>query len=153
VYTHDVIDPCLICERIELIKKERNPFFVKELETGYVVLGDHQLFRGYTLFLCKKHIGELHDLDREFRDTFLREMSSVGEAVFHAFSPRKLNYELLGNSDPHLHWHIFPRHKDDSDPTKPVWCTPQQVRESVTMSDTELLNARNSLLKHLSMLT
>ena len=46
---------CLICKRIKMIKNNENPYFVKELETGYVVLGDHQRFKGYTLFLCKKH--------------------------------------------------------------------------------------------------
>ena len=46
---------CLICERIEMIKDNENKFFVKELKTGYVVLGDNQHFRGYTLFLYKKH--------------------------------------------------------------------------------------------------
>lgn len=51
---------CLICEWIEQIQKGCNPYFVCELETGYVVLGDHQRFAGYTLFLCKEHETELH---------------------------------------------------------------------------------------------
>ena len=37
---------CLICDRIEMIKNGTNPYFVKELETGYVVMGDHQHFTG-----------------------------------------------------------------------------------------------------------
>lgn len=36
---------CLICDRIEMIKNGTNPYFVKELETGYVVIGDNQHFR------------------------------------------------------------------------------------------------------------
>lgn len=66
---------CLICQRIEQIKKGENPYFVCELETGYVVLGDHQRFVGYTLFLCKRHITELHLLPWDFRMKFLQEMS------------------------------------------------------------------------------
>ena len=54
---------CLICERIELIKQGRNPHFVKEFETGYVVIGDGQYFKGYTLFLVKKHVTELHQME------------------------------------------------------------------------------------------
>ena len=54
---------CLICERIELIKQGRNPHFVKELETGYVVIGDGRYFKGYTLFLAKKHVTELHQME------------------------------------------------------------------------------------------
>ena len=35
---------CMVCQRIEKIKKGENPYFVKELETGYVVIGDFQRF-------------------------------------------------------------------------------------------------------------
>ncbi|MGZ7234566.1 HIT family protein, partial [Streptococcus pyogenes] len=66
---------CLICERIDWIENGKNPYFVKELETGYVVTGDHQHFKGYTLFLCKQHVTELHELPRSFRDKHLSEMA------------------------------------------------------------------------------
>jgi diadenosine tetraphosphate (Ap4A) HIT family hydrolase len=62
------MDDCLICNRIEMIKGGTNKYFVKELETGYVVIGDHQYFKGYTLFLCKEHRNELHELDRDFKE-------------------------------------------------------------------------------------
>lgn len=68
---------CLICQRIDLIKKGENPYFVKELETGYVVIGDHQYFAGYSLFLAKEHVTELHHLKKETRLRFLEEMSLV----------------------------------------------------------------------------
>lgn len=55
---------CLICDRIEMIKNGTNPCFVKELETGYVVIGDYQHFYGYTLFLCKEHKTELSQLEK-----------------------------------------------------------------------------------------
>ena len=41
---------CLICDRIELIKAGENPYFVKELETGYVVIGDHQYLQAILSF-------------------------------------------------------------------------------------------------------
>ncbi len=113
---------CMVCERIELIKEGKNPYFVCELETGYVVLGDIQRFRGYTLFLCKEHAEELHFLEWEYRKRFLEEMSVVAEAVYHAFKPEKLNYELLGTGNGvHMHWHIFPRNQGDTPVPGPVW--------------------------------
>ncbi len=54
---------CLICDRIKMIKDDTNPYFVKELETGYVVIGDHQHFKGYTFFLYKDHKTELFHLE------------------------------------------------------------------------------------------
>lgn len=40
---------CVICDRIQMIKEGKNPYFICELETGYVVFGDNQRFKGYTL--------------------------------------------------------------------------------------------------------
>ncbi len=39
---------CIICDRISMIKEGKNKYFVKELETGYVVIGDNQFFKGYS---------------------------------------------------------------------------------------------------------
>ncbi len=113
---------CLVCDRINMIKAGTNPFFVKELETGYVVLGDYQRFKGYTLFLCKEHATELHFLEKNIRTKFLQEMSLVAEAAYNAFSPDKLNYELLGaGNGVHMHWHLFPRREGDTEIPGPVW--------------------------------
>lgn len=117
---------CLICERIEMIKENRNPYFVMELETGYVVIGDHQHFKGYTLFLCKHHVSELHELPKDFRVKYLEEMSIVAEAAYNAFKPEKMNYELLGNGDSHVHWHLFPRVTGDTPKKGPVWWLPRE---------------------------
>ena len=79
---------CLVCDRIEMIKNGTNPYFVKELKTGYVVIGDHQHFYGYTLFLYKNHNKtELFQLDMLERKKFLEEMSIVAEATSNAFGP------------------------------------------------------------------
>lgn len=103
----------IIAERIKMIKAGENPYYVAELRTGYVVIGDHQNFRGYSLLLCKEPAIELHYLDDGLKGDFLNEMSLVTEAVDMAFSPQKTNILLLGNADPHLHWHIIPRYADD----------------------------------------
>lgn len=123
---------CLICSRIEMIAKNQNPYFVKELRTGYAVLGDHQHFRGYTLFLGKNHITELDQLDREERNLFLSEMADVAEAVKVAFGADKMNCELLGNGDAHVHWHLFPRRSGDlgeygHEGKGPVWWYPMEL--------------------------
>lgn len=147
-------EPCLICDRIRQIKDNTNPYFVKELETGYVVMGDYQFFKGYTLFLSKIHTDELHKLDLTYRDRFLHEMAVVGEAVFKVFQPRKLNYELLGNTDKHLHWHIFPRYQDDPSPSTVTWVVEKKIRYSEEYKPThqELEQLREQLLFELERL-
>lgn len=145
----DISKDCLICKRIDLIKNGKNPYFVKELETGFVVIGDYQYYQGYTLFICKVHANELHKLKPDFKKKFLEEMAVVAEAVYHAFSPRKLNYELLGNTDDHMHWHLFPRHNTDPDPKRAVWATDKSIRnaENTRPNNNDLMNLKNKLLK------
>ena len=150
---------CLICDRIGMIKEGGNPYFVKELETGYVVIGDNQHFKGYTLFLCKDHKTELFQLSHSVKLKFLEEMSLVAEAASNAFGAEKMNYELLGNGDSHLHWHLFPRVNGDleeygNNGKGPVWWYP---REKMYSSDTkpsayELEQLKSALLIELNKL-
>ena len=64
---------------------------------------------------------ELSRLDDDARRAYLDEMCLLARAIEECFRPHKLNYELLGNQVPHLHWHLFPRSADDPDALKPVW--------------------------------
>jgi len=98
-----------------------------ELETGYVVLGWYQRFKGYTVFNCKEHGPELHNLERNFKIKHLEEMSMVAEAVYNLFKPDKMNYELLGNGCPHIHWHLYPRVKGDTPIISSVYQLPNNV--------------------------
>ena len=132
------MEDCLICKRIALIKENKNKFIVRELMFGYVVLGDHQYYKGYTLLLSKFHTDELHKLKYKDRTQFLEDMALVSEAVYKSFKPRKLNYELLGNTDSHLHWHIFPRYENDTKPDVPVWIIPASIRSSGKTIPTEI---------------
>lgn len=138
---------CIVCERINLIKKNRNPYFVRQLKTGYVVIGDYQRIKGYTLFLCKECQPELHLLEPSFRDEFLHEMSIVAEAVYHAFRPDKLNYELLGvGTGVHMHWHIFPRRENDTPKPGPVWQLGAELHDDKYRPDeTELEDLKRKL--------
>lgn len=136
---------CFVCNRIKLIATKKNPYFVVELQTGYVVLADYQTYLGYTLFLCKLHVSELHELEPMFRSQYLVEMSQVASAVYKSFLPDKLNYELLGNACPHLHWHIIPRRKTDYRPERAIWAI-TSAKRSYKLSKTDLAETKRKLL-------
>ncbi len=128
---------CKMCEKQKNIKDD--PYFIMELETGYVILGWYQRFKGYTVFNCKQHGPELHNLERNFKIKHLEEMTIVSEAVFNLFKPDKLNYELLGNGCSHIHWHIYPRIKGDTPIVSSVYQLPNSVLfdETTRPSDEE----------------
>ncbi len=146
---------CMICDRIAMIQNGANPYFVREMETGYVVIGDKQYFPGYTLFLCKQHETELFHLEDGMRRKYLDEMTTVAEAVSAAFSAEKMNYELLGNGDSHLHWHLYPRRRGDLtedgrdygvNGAGPVWWMPWKImnheRYRISGDDLEKMKAK-----------
>lgn len=139
---------CGICAWIDEVKVNPN-YLIKELSTGYAVLSKYQYehYRGYTVFLCKQHVGELHELENNFKLTFLKEMSQVAEAVFKAFKSDKLNYEMLGNTEPHLHWHLFPRYKSDPNFSRPIWTVDKNIRQgdSTIVSLEEIKQLKNKI--------
>lgn len=145
---------CFVCGRIDLIKNNKNKYFVKELKTGYVVLCDYQYFYGYTIFISKTHTDELYKLEKSEKELFLKEMAIVAEAVIKAFNPKKLNYELLGNSDSHLHWHLIPRYSDDLSPKTAIWAIDYEIRcnKNSKPSTEKLKELKERLTKELNSL-
>ncbi len=94
---------------------------VADLGLTVAYLHDDQFFPGWTLLVLKRHATELFQLDREERGRLIEEVSAVARALATAFGARKVNYELLGNQVPHIHWHVIPRLPDDPAPREPVW--------------------------------
>ena len=112
---------CEVCEIQARTERGEDDWAVARLQSGYVQLYRIQYYRGYTFFSAKRCVRELHLLPDSERALFLHEMAEVAGAVFRAFAPVKLNYEMLGNGVPHLHWHLVPRHLDDPRLFAPIW--------------------------------
>jgi diadenosine tetraphosphate (Ap4A) HIT family hydrolase len=85
------------------------------------LLGPWQFYDGYCVLAARKHARELSELSDAERRAYLDEMCLLARAIEQARRPHKLNYELLGNQVPHLHWHLVPRFLDDPEHLNPVW--------------------------------
>jgi len=146
---------CEMCEAAPRIDAGDDPWAVARLTTGRVGLCRTQYFRGYTFFVAKQCVAELHELDDTARAEHLHDMAEVAHAVFRAFSPRKLNYEALGNGVAHLHWHLIPRHSTDPFPRGPAWEDHSFLRQfwnggdDVPIGDAERDTRRVALLREL----
>ena len=112
--------PCPICSKWEDDPEQR----IIELEETLVSLNRDQFFPGYCFVYTKKLVTELFHLEEPVRNAVMSEVSAVAKALHLAFSPDKINYELLGNMAPHMHWHIVPRRSTDPLWPRPHWSEP-----------------------------
>ena len=116
--------PCPMCDRWQSDADLR----IAELEHSYLLLNRDQFFPGYCLLFTKQHQTELFLLDTAVRQGLMEEVSRVAQALSSCFQPDKLNYELLGNMVPHIHWHLVPRFRSDLLWPRPIWSEPHQER-------------------------
>ena len=120
---------CGICAAIDRIKAGGFPDFIVELKSCYVILGDQQFYRGYCVLFAKLHATELYLMPADAARLLFDEMRLVAEAIAAVVKPWKMNYECLGNSEPHVHWHLLPRYETDEMRHGPIWLRPESERK------------------------
>ncbi len=113
----------LIHQRVAECRSRTNPKAICRINSGWVVLGDVQFLRGYSLILPDPVVGDLNELSAHDRKTLLYEASVLGDALLELTNAIRINYEILGNLEPALHVHVFPRYEDEPADlrTRPVW--------------------------------
>ncbi len=115
--------PTAIHQFVRDARAGENPRVVCRVTSGWVVLGASQFLRGYSLLLPDPVVPHMNAMSEALRKTFLHEMTLVGDALLELTDAVRMNYEMLGNLEPALHAHVFPRYDDEAESlrTKPVW--------------------------------
>lgn len=113
----------LIHRRVDEARRGENPRVIARMDSGWAVMGDAQFLRGYSLLLPDPVVPHLNALEGAARTRFLDDMAALGDAVLKVTGAVRINYEMLGNLEPALHAHVFPRFADEPAElrTKPVW--------------------------------
>ncbi|MBN2116903.1 MAG: hypothetical protein JW730_10040 [Anaerolineales bacterium] len=113
----------LIHQRVEMAQQGTNPTVICRMPSGWAVLGDAQITRGYSILLHDPVVPDLNALPIEDRVAFLRDMTMIGDALLEVTEAALVNYEILGNTDRALHAHIVPRYADEPDEQRrrPIW--------------------------------
>ena len=112
-----------IAENVELARRGANDKVISRVPSGWALMGDVQFLPGYCVLVPDPVVGSLNDLDDAARTAYLRDMTRLGDALLAVTDAERINYEILGNSEPELHAHVFPRYA--TEPTElrrgPVW--------------------------------
>jgi diadenosine tetraphosphate (Ap4A) HIT family hydrolase len=70
--------------------------------------------------IAKRHAVEPFDLSPSEQAGFWFEVVAVARAIKQTFQPIKMNYEIHGNTLPHLHLHLLPRTPSDPFVGQPI---------------------------------
>jgi diadenosine tetraphosphate (Ap4A) HIT family hydrolase len=121
-------------DRIGSARIGENPTVLVHLPGGFASMGDVQFLPGYCVLLTDQPgITRLSELASDARADFLESMARLADAVERACGEadlafRRVNIEILGNTDPFLHAHIWPRYgwEDAELAGSPVWLYPSE---------------------------
>jgi diadenosine tetraphosphate (Ap4A) HIT family hydrolase len=92
--------------------------FAGKVSDAYLQRADIQ--RGYTISIWRgRHVAEPTELEPHEASAYWLEVLRVARALESHLQSVKMNYDLLGNSLPHVHTHLVPRYADDPRPGWP----------------------------------
>jgi diadenosine tetraphosphate (Ap4A) HIT family hydrolase len=101
---------------------------VAELGASYLTSTPNSPMPGYCSLVLKRHAVELYELSADEAAALMKDIQRVAEALQTITGAVKLNYEIHGNTIPHLHVHLFPRYKGDPFEDGPI--DPRLIQES-----------------------
>ena len=119
---------------------------IADLGPAIAYLNEDQFFPGWTVLVLKRHAIELFHLEPDERSRLIEVVSALARGLAEAFGAVKMNYELLGNQIPHIHWHIVPRLGDDPAPRVPAWVVQHAPR---SLAAPELQARLHTIREHL----
>ncbi len=76
--------------------------------------------KGTCYLITREHYVELFDMKDEALLGFMKEVQVSARVIKEVTGAFKINYEIHGNTAPHLHLHLFPRYLDDPFPGMPI---------------------------------
>ncbi len=94
--------------------------YVAELPASWLNAQPKACLRGQVCVTSKVHAVELYDLTDDQLLAFMKDVSACAKALKKVTQAVKINYEIHGNTVPHLHVHLFPRSTDDPFPGQPI---------------------------------
>ena len=84
-----------------------------DLSVSYLTSYPDAATHGYCCVVLKRHAVELDELSEEEATALMSDVRRVAGALRKVTNCVKLNYEIHGNTIPHLHVHLYPRYRGD----------------------------------------
>jgi diadenosine tetraphosphate (Ap4A) HIT family hydrolase len=93
---------------------------VAELDSSWVSVPRSAPLPGYVCVVARTHVAEPFELGGLERRRYWEEVLQTAKAVRESTGATKINYEIHGNTIPHLHTHLYPRYPGDPFSGQPI---------------------------------
>lgn len=85
-------------------------------------------FPGRCIVALEEHATAVEDLERTLITHLMTVSTGVGKVVRELVNADRVNYAILGNTEPHVHVHVIPRvYEIDPIPDRPPWEHPRKL--------------------------
>lgn len=88
------------------------------------------IFVGRCILMLDDHYEHMHELPADVAAKFMLDMQTAADAISAITDCERINYAILGNTEPHVHAHLIPRYSDDPVITRTPWEHPQYAQRS-----------------------
>ncbi len=104
---------------------------ISKLRVSRLIADRNTCMKGHCCMVANPHAVEIHDLTDADATAFIRDIQQTSRALQSVTGAIKINYEIHGNTIPHLHMHFWPRQIDDRFEDAPIdWRTKSQTTYS-----------------------
>jgi diadenosine tetraphosphate (Ap4A) HIT family hydrolase len=108
---------CPVCQQLPM---PEGMVDIVELPNSWLSAEPVECLRGACHLTAKQHVIELYEFHDDELLAFMKEVQLCAKALKTVTNAVKINYEIHGNSLPHLHVHLYPRYRDDPFPGKAI---------------------------------
>lgn len=129
-------DDCAFC----MPRDDENKHWqkIRSLNVSTLYLNKIQGYYGYSLLIFdKRHAIRASQLEKNEWALLCEDLRNAQIAIESVVNPDHINIEALGNQTAHLHWHIFPRYRDDPRWGWPIWTTTEEEMQMTVLPKDE----------------
>ncbi len=108
---------CPVCNQLPM---PEGMVDIVELPSSWLDAEPTVCLKGTCCVTAKAHVLELYELTDDELLSLMKDVARCAQALKRVTGAVKINYEIHGNTVPHLHIHLFARSMEDPFPDQPI---------------------------------
>ncbi|MCC6159865.1 MAG: diadenosine tetraphosphatase [Deltaproteobacteria bacterium] len=123
---------------------------IAALDVSTLGLYNDARFPGRCILALNDHAEDFALIPEKLAFEFVLDARHAARAIAIAMKVPRVNYAILGNAEPHVHFHLIPRNpSDDPVPNRSPWNHPDPVRKLAPDLRDEIRSGIAAALEHL----